>query len=311
MALYGRKIGHRLGVSLLGLAALLVAIVLVALFLTLVVAAWPAIARFGWGLIGAAGWAPNRQVFGLGPALYGTVVSGVLALGLAVPVGVGVALLLTEEFVFLPRSLQGICGFLIDLLAAIPSVVYGLWGIFVLIPALGPLAAWLHGVLGDWVLFATPFLGRGMLPAVLVLALMVLPTIAAIARQSLGSLDRELRVAAMAVGATRWEAVRGVLLPAAGTRILGGVLLALGRALGETMAVTMLIGNVPDRIEASLLAPSSTIASLIANEFAEARGLQVAVLMYGALVLLGLVAGVHGLAEGILQWRSPTGNGRP
>jgi phosphate transport system permease protein len=189
---------------------------------------------------------------------------------------------------------------LVELLAAIPSVVYGLWGIFVLIPLIKPLGVWFHDNLGFIPLFSTLPAGPGMLPAGIVLSIMILPIIIAISRDSLASLPPELRQASLGLGATRWETIFRVLIPAAFSGIVGGIMLALGRAMGETMAVTMIIGN-SNKISASILEPANTIASLLANQFAEASGMQVSALMYAGLVLMILTLLVNIMAEYIVN----------
>jgi phosphate transport system permease protein len=213
------------------------------------------------------------------PAIYGTVISSLIALALSVPIGLGVAIFLSEDY--LPSSVQRITVFLVELLAAVPSVVYGLWGIFVLIP-------FLKGF--------TPLKGPGMLPAALILSVMILPTIAAIGRDAITNVDLGLRQAAVGLGATRWETIIQIILPTASSGIIGGIMLALGRALGETMAVTMLIGN-SNKVDTSVFAPSNTVSSLLANQFAEASGLQVAALMYAALILFFITLVVNVLAQ--------------
>jgi phosphate transport system permease protein len=223
--------------------------------------------------------------------------SSLIGLILAVPIGVGTALLLSENF--LPSQVQLVLVFLVELLAAIPSVVYGVWGIFVLVPILTNLGKWLHNYLGWLPIFSSAPTGPGMLPAGVILAIMTLPIITAISRDALVSLPSSLRQAALGVGATRWETIFQVLIPAAFSGIVSAVMLALGRAMGETMAVTMLIGNA-NNINISLLAPANTISSLLANQFAEANGLQVAALMYAALVLFVLTMIVNTLAEVIV-----------
>lgn len=242
--------------------------------------AWPAISKFGLGFLASTDWDPTRDNYGALPQIFGTLASSFLALLIAVPVGVGVAIFLSEEFDFFPEKLQGVLVFLVELLAAIPSVVYGLWGIFVLMPMLRVV-----GVTGP-----------SLLPASMVLAIMILPTITAISREALISLPKDMRQAAMGLGATRWETIIKVILPAAFSGIVGAVMLGLGRAMGETMAVTMLIGN-SNRISLSLTAPANTIASLLANQFAEASGIQISALMYTAVILFILTLLVNILAE--------------
>lgn len=270
------------------------------IWITLVVAfqAQNAIAQFGLGFLTSTSWDPVRNQYGALPQLYGTAVSSLIALLIAVPVGIGVALFLSEDY--LPPRIQLILVFLVELLAAIPSVVYGLWGIFVLIPLIKGPADLLNTYLGWLPFFSTPLSGPGMLPAALVLAIMVLPTIAALARDALISLPSDLRQAAVGLGSTRWETILKVLLPAAFSGIVGAVMLALGRALGETMAVTMLIGN-SNSLSASILAPSNTISALLASQFAEASGLQVSALMYAALLLFFLTLLVNILAQLLVQ----------
>ena len=261
------------------------------------IAAWPAIQKFGFNFLITSSWNPVKNEYGVLPAIYGTLMSSLIGLILAIPIGVGTAILLSENF--LPSQVQLVLVFLVELLAAIPSVVYGVWGIFVLIPILTNLGKWLHNYLGWLPIFSSAPTGPGMLPAGVILAIMTLPIITAISRDALVSLPSSLRQAALGVGATRWETIFQVLIPAAFSGIVSAVMLALGRAMGETMAVTMLIGNA-NNINISLLAPANTISSLLANQFAEANGLQVAALMYAALVLFVLTMIVNILAEVIV-----------
>ena len=243
------------------------------------IAAMPAIKEFGLGFLSTSSWNPPQSQYGVWPAIYGTLVSSLIALAISVPIGLGTAIFLSEDY--LPPAVQRIIVFLVELLAAVPSVVYGLWGIFVLIPFLKSF---------------TPLRGPGMLPAALILSVMILPTIAAIGRDAITNVDLGLRQAAVGLGATRWEAIIKIILPAASSGIIGGIMLALGRALGETMAVTMLIGN-SNKVNASVFAPSNTVSSLLANQFAEASGLQVAALMYAALILFFITLVVNILAQ--------------
>lgn len=259
--------------------ALSIAGLLIWIVLLVALAAKPAIAEFGLGFLFQSTWNPVKDTYGIVPALYGTIVSSFIALLIAVPIGIGVALFLSEDY--LPPPIQRVFVFLIELLAAIPSVVYGLWGIFVLIP-----------FLKDF----TPLKGPGMLPAALILSIMILPVIAAISRDAISNVPDTMRQAAVGVGATRWEAILLIILPAASSGIIGGIMLALGRALGETMAVTMLIGNA-NKVNLSIFQPSNTIASLLASQFAEASGLQVSALMYAALILAILTLFVNILAQ--------------
>ncbi|WP_202978994.1 phosphate ABC transporter permease subunit PstC [Halomicronema hongdechloris] len=277
--------GSRAFVVLAQASAIAVAGLLVAIALTLLIVALPAIQTYGLSFLTGRVWDPvaGQQVFGVLPMIIGTAASSGLALLLAVPVGVGSAIFLSEDF--LPLPLQRRLVSLVELLAAIPSVVYGFWGLVVLIPRLQPLGWWLHTHLGWMPLFSTPPVGPGLLPAAIVLAIMIVPLITAIAWDALMAVPLELRLAAAALGASRWSALLGVLIPAAGAGIMGVFLLALGRALGETMAVTMVIGNA-NQLSPSLLAPANTLASLLVNQFTEARGMQISALMYAGLVLL-------------------------
>jgi phosphate transport system permease protein len=259
--------------------AVAIAGVLVWIAILVATRAIPAMAQFGIGFLVSSSWNPVNNQYGILPAIYGTVVSSFIALAISVPIGIGVAIFLSEDY--MPPPAQRVFVFLVELLAAVPSVVYGLWGIFVLIPFLKQF---------------TPLTGPGMLPAALILSIMVLPTIAAISRDAISNVPIDLRQASLGLGATRWETILQIVLPAASSGIIGGVMLALGRALGETMAVTMLIGN-SNKVDLSVFQPSNTISSLLANQFAEASGLQVSALMYAALVLFAITLLVNVLAE--------------
>ena len=261
--------------------------------------ALPSIQKFGLAFLFTSRWSVNDEVFGALTQIYGTLVTSFLALLIAVPIGIGVALFLSEDF--LPPRVKQPIVFLVELLAAIPSVVYGLWGIFVLIPILRPFGTWLNSVFGWIPFFSTAPAGPGIYAAGIILAIMVLPIIAAISRDSLAAVPPELRQASYGLGATRWETIFQVLLPAGFSGIVGGIMLALGRAMGETMAVTMVIGNVDTIRSFSILSQGSTVASLLANQFAEAGGLQVASLMYAALILFALTLVVNVLAEIIVR----------
>jgi phosphate transport system permease protein len=278
--------------------AIFIAVVLVWITASLFSIAYPAISRFGLGFLTATRWNPVEDLYGALPQIYGTIMSSIIALLIAVPLGVGVAVFLSEDF--LPAKIRTPVAFVIELLAAVPSVVYGLWGIFVLVPAVRPILEWIHQVFGWIPFFSTAPDIRGLLQAGMVLGIMISPIIIAISRDALVSLPPQLRQGSLALGATRWETILKVLLPAALSGIIGAVMLALGRALGETMAAAMLIGNAP-RISASVFDPASTIASLIANQFAEASGLQVSSLLYTGLILMLLTLAVNILAEVIIS----------
>ncbi len=278
--------------------ALAVAAVLLVIAITVAIRAMPAIQKYGLGFLFTSAWNPVNESYGALPMIYGTIVSSLIALLLAVPLGIGTAVFLSEDF--LPLSVRTPMIFMVELLAAIPSVVYGLWGIFVLAPFLTPAFEWLHNSFGWLPIFSTPATNRSILLAGVVLTIMILPIITAISRDSLASLPPDLRQASLGLGATRWETLFRVLIPAAFSGIVGGIMLALGRAMGETMAVTMIIGN-SNQISLSVLAPGNTIASLLASQFAEASGLQIASLMYAALVLFFITLIVNVFAEMIVR----------
>ena len=249
---------------------------------------------FGWPFLWTSIWDPVAGHFGALPFIYGTLVSALIALVIAVPLGVGAAICLSE---LLPMRIADPATFLIELLVAVPSVVYGLVGVFVLVPIVRTVGTEVASVLGWIPLFAGPVYGIGLLTAGVLLAVMIVPFIVAISREVLLAVPHSQRDAALALGATRWETVWHVVLPYARSGIMGSVILALARALGETMAVTMVIGNRPE-IAASLFAPAYSMAAVIANEFAEATGkLYVSALIEIALVLFGITIVVNALAR--------------
>jgi phosphate transport system permease protein len=274
------------------------AVVLIWIAVQVAMQAMPAIAQFGLSFLTSSAWNPVKDNYGVLPMVYGTIVSSLIALLIAFPIGLACALILSENF--LPKSIRTTLVFLVELLAAIPSVVYGLWGIFVLIPFLQPIGSWLHNNFGWIPLFSTPYAGPGMFPAGVILSIMILPILTSIARDSLASLPSDLRSGSYAIGATRWQTIFSVLIPAAFSGIVGGTMLALGRALGETMAVTLVIGN-SNNLNVSVLAPANTIASLMANQFPESSGLQRQALMYAGLVLFVITLIVNILAELIIR----------
>lgn len=289
--------------------AVSIPLLLVLIAISIGVAAWPALSHAGFSFITSSQWDVGRGQFGAAPAIYGTLVSSMIALLLATPLAIGVSIFLSE---IAPPWLRQPVGFLVDLLAAIPSVVYGLWGIFVLIPLLrDPVAPFLQDTLGlgNTPLFSGPNYGYSMLAAGVILAIMILPFISAVTREVLLAVPRSQREAALALGATRWEMIRDAVLPYARSGIIGGIILGLGRALGETMAVTMLIGNRPE-ISASLFAPGYTMASLIANEFTEATSdLHLSALMAVGAVLFVITLIVNGLARWLV-WQVTRGAGK-
>ena len=255
--------------------------------------------QFGLSFFYGHDWDPVNGSFGAVPFIYGTLVSSFLALLLAVPLSVGVAVYVTE---MCPQRLRAIISFLVELLAAIPSVIYGLWGIFVLAPLLREyVEPFLAKTLGWTGLFDGPMYGIGMLAAGIILAIMVVPVIASITREVMTAVPQNQREAVLALGATRWEMIRMGVLRNARIGIVGGVILGLGRALGETMAVTMVIGNRPE-IAKSLFAPGYTMASVIANEFTEATGdLYLSALVEIGLALFLVTLIVNALAR-LLVW---------
>jgi phosphate transport system permease protein len=258
---------------------------------------------FGWSFLTKQIWDPVAEDFGALPFIFGTLVSSTLALMIAIPLGVGVAIFLSE---LAPRNVSESCAFLIELLAAIPSVVYGLIAVFVLVPIMREyVQPFLIKTLGFLPLFRGPAYGVGMLTAAIVLAIMIVPFITTISREIFLSVPSSLKEAAMALGATHWEVVRLAVLPYARSGIAGSVFLALGRALGETMAVTMVIGNRPE-IAASLLAPGYTMAAVLANEFTEATSdLYVHTLVEIGLVLFAITILVNAIGRLILYKMTP------
>ena len=305
----GTAVGDRVYVGFITAFALGVPILLVLLLWEVALAGWPAFREFGFGFITSSDWDPVNHRFGAAPAIFGTIVTSIIALLIATPLALGVAIFLSE---YAPRWLRQPVGFLVDLLAAIPSVVYGLWGIFVLLPLLRQhvmpfLRDALH--LGATPLFSGPAYGPSMLAAGLILAVMVLPYVSSVSREVLLAVPRSQREAALALGATRWETIQKAVIPFARSGIIGGIILGLGRALGETMAVTMLIGNRHE-ISVSLFAPGYTMASLIANEFSEASDdLHLSALMAVGFVLLVLTLVVNALARWLV-WRVARGAGK-
>jgi len=289
--------------ALTAFALALPALILVILGV-LLVDALPALRRFGPSFLWTSTWDPVAEVYGAAPMIFGTLASSLLALLLAVPLALSVAIFLTE---FSPRWLRQPVAFLVELLAAIPSVVYGTWGIFVLIPFLRSYVVPPLKVLLGW----TPFLqgvfyGNSLLAGGIILAIMIVPYIAAVSREVLLAVPTSQREAALAMGATRWEAVRTAVLPYGRAGLIGAVILGLGRALGETMAVTMVIGNRHD-IGVSVLQPAYTMAAAIANEFSEATtNLYLSALFEVGLILFVITVVVNALAR-LLIWRVARG----
>jgi len=296
--------------------------VLLVIFIVLRIAidAAPAIRQYGLGFLTTRTWDPNKGQYGILPEIWGTLYTSALALVIGTAFGVAAAVFLSEgylgEFVYsvlkifhvefhpfwgkLPERVEDVLKNLVELLAAVPSVVYGLWGLYIIIPLIRPACNWLHLKMGWFALFGTGLSGPGVLPAVIVLSIMILPTITAISRDALVSVPPKLRMAAYGLGATPWETIFAVILPTAARGIVGGVLLGFGRALGETMALAMLCGNA-NTMSLSLFSPANTLAALLANTFPEAQHKEVGILMYAALVLLGITLIVNVIGAFILQ----------
>ncbi|MEO6599093.1 MAG: phosphate ABC transporter permease subunit PstC [Polyangiaceae bacterium] len=256
-----------------------------------------AIADYGLGFLTSSVWDTNRAQFGILPEILGTLYTSVLALLIGGFLGVAVALVLSQGFV--PRKVELVMKNVIELLAAIPSVVYGLWGIFVLVPAVRGPAGWLNEHFGSVPFFSTRLSGPGILPASLVLSIMILPTVTAISREAMAAVPKRLAAAAYGLGATRWEVIFKVTLPTAVGGIFGALVLGLGRALGETMALAMLVGNA-NVFGWSLFSPGNTLAALLANHFPEAGKVEVGALMYAALVLMLITLAVNALGSWIM-----------
>lgn len=266
----------------LGVFPCLILLLVAGILVDLVHASWPAIHKFGLKFLYASTWDPVFENYGALPFIFGTVVTSMVALLLAVPVGVGTAIYLTE---YAPFKVRKIIAMLIDLLAAIPSVIYGLWGIFVLVPIMrSAVQPFLGKYFAFLPFFQGPNYGIGILTASVILAIMIVPFIISVSREVIIAVPAVYKEAAYAMGATRWEALSTIILSYAKPGIMGAIILALGRAIGETMAVTMVIGNNV-KISASLFSPGYTLASVIANEFAEASDK----LYLSALIEIGLV----------------------
>ncbi len=281
------------------LAALLILAVVIGILSALLNESRLSMAAFGWSFVVGQDWDPVAKVFGALPFIYGTVVTSLIALALATPFGIAVAVFLTE---LAPRGSRRALSFGAELLAAIPSVVYGLWGIFVLAPFLQSVIEPGLGHFAFLPIFAGPPYGVGLLAGGTIVAIMIVPTIIAIARDVMTAVPVAQREAAYALGATQWEVISSAVIPYAASGIIGAVMLALGRAVGETMAVTMVIGNNP-QIVGSLFALGNSMASLLANEFTEAAyPLYVSALIEIGLVLFGVTVLLNILAR-LLVWR--------
>ena len=256
-------------------AALFVLILLGAIILSLIVGAWPSIQEFGFGFLYGERWSVNKEIFGALSPIYGTLMTSLIAMVIAVPVGLGIAIFLTE---LCPMTLRRPIGIAIELLAGIPSIIYGIWGFFTL----------------------TPYFGQTLLTASLILAIMVLPFVTSISRDVFSTVPPVLKEAAYGIGCTTWEVANNIVLPYTRIGVVGGVMLGLGRALGETMAVTFVIGN-SHTIAASLLSPATTISATIANEFQESDGVYRAALLELGLLLFIITFVVLAIARIMLM----------
>ena len=303
-SLVGADRGDRVYRRVLTGFALALPVLILIILGVLFVDALPALRRFGPSFLWTSTWDPIAEIYGAAPMIFGTLASSLLALLIAVPLALSVAIFLTE---FSPRWLRQPVAFLVELLAAIPSVVYGLWGIFVLIPFLRSyVVPPLKAVFGWTPFLQGVFYGNSLFAGGIILAIMIVPYIAAVSRELLLAVPASQREAALAMGATRWEAVRSAVLPYGRAGLMGAIILGLGRALGETMAVTMLIGNRHD-ISVSVLQPAYTMAAAIANEFSEATtGMYQSALVEVGLILFVLTVAVNAVAR-ILIWRVARG----
>ncbi len=237
------------------------------MIIVICIKSWPAFSHFGWSFFVNPNWDSWKQDFGVLSLIYGTVVSSLLALFLAVPLSIGLAFFLTE---LAPKWLSRILGFIVEMLAAIPSIIYGLWGVFILAPFLrSHVQPVLSKYFGNTILFSGDFYGIGMMCAGIILAIMIMPTIASICKEVFRSIPLSNKEAVLSLGTTRWEMFKVAILRSSVSGVAAAIVLGFGRAFGETMAVTMVIGNKPD-IDASLFAPSQTMASILATQYAEA-----------------------------------------
>ncbi|MBI2853568.1 MAG: phosphate ABC transporter permease subunit PstC [Chloroflexi bacterium] len=288
------------------LAALAIIALMLLIVYQMTIVALPSLERFGAGFLTGTTWDAVTEEFGALPAIFGTIVTSLLALLIAVPLSIGAAIFLTE---LAPSPVGNVVSFLVELLAAIPSVVYGIWGLFVLVPLVrDPLQRVLGDYLGFLPLFQGPRFGVGVLSAGIILAIMILPLVTATTRDIIRMVPSTQKEAMLALGATKWETIWRAVLPYGRSGIVGAIILGLGRALGETMAVTMVIGNA-FKISPSLFAPGQTMASQIASEFAEATSdLYISALIEIGLVLLGISLLVNIMAR-LLVWRATRGVG--
>jgi phosphate transport system permease protein len=312
----GANRGDRFFEGLATAIATSVPILLAGIVLLLVLDALPALSRYGAVFLTDSTWDPVQEKFGAAAYVYGTVLTSLIALLLAAPIGVGCALFIAE---YCPLWLRAPVSFLIELLAAIPSIIFGLWGFFILAPIMrGAIEPFLRNMVGPvpviGALFSGPAVGRDLLVAGVILSIMILPTVTAVSREILRAVPDTQREGMLALGATKWETIQKAVLPYARSGIAGAAILGLARALGETMAVTMVIGNSSTQIGASLFTPGYTMASAIANQFTEAdKDIYFSAIVEVALVLL-VVAAVMNILARLLVWsvaRGPRGSAMP
>jgi len=278
--------------------ASMVAVILFSIFTVIYYESTESISKYGLKFLFSSAWNPVTDEYGAFTAIYGTLFTSISSLLIAIPLGIGTAIFITENII--PKYIRDLIGIMVELLAAIPSVVLGLWAVFIMEPFIRPFLNKIYEIFGFIPFFGTEPLGAGMMPAILILVVMILPIITSISKDSLNQVPSNLRQAAYGIGATRWTTIFKVIIPAAISGITGGVLLALGRAMGETMAVTMIIGN-SNNFSWSVFAPSYTISSMLANQFGEADGSQVSSLMYAALILMVLTLMVNIFAQWIVK----------
>jgi phosphate transport system permease protein len=300
------KLGDRIFLVLTIIATAAIVVLMVALFIVLIYGSRAAIQTIGWSFLYTKVWNPEGNVYGILPFLFGTLVTSAIALVIAIPLGLGAAIFLTQQA---PAWLRAPVGQLIELLAAIPSIIYGFWGLIVLVPIMQTVInPWLANYLGWTGLFPKGAIGLNLLTASLVLSVMAIPTITAISRDSIAAVPRSQKEAALAIGGTEWEVTRHAVLPYARSGIIAGIVLGLGRALGETMAVTLTIGN-SNTFPTSLLSQGQTISSLIANDFFEQGSqLEIPALLEAALILLVITLSIN-LGARVILLRFQAGRG--
>ncbi len=298
----GDLIFHRIALA----CAIIVIGILINILIILFIQAWPAIKESGFSFLIGKNWDPVKNAYGALPAVYGTLLSSLLALAIAIPVSIGAAIFLTE---IAPPWLRSTASFIIEILATIPSVIVGLWGLFVLVPVVrSPIESWLGTHFGSLPFFQGPPFGFGFMAAAIILAIMIIPIITSLSRDVLRSVPGTQREAMLALGATRWETISKAVLPYGRSGLVGAIMLGLGRALGETMAVTMVIGN-GYRITPSLFSPGTTVASKLASDFGESSGLSLNSLIELALILFIITLAVNVIAR-FLIWRLASVKGR-